>query len=133
MRAQSLYKPDVVEGGRAQVAHDPADIRDCGLRLGARPFDQLSDVLRMTVSCGFQRERDSRERRAEAVMKLPANASAFLLACSDDALARVLKLGRQPKRIESRCDLLDQELDKVKVCRRVAFSRSTGADEQAAE
>jgi hypothetical protein len=96
VRAQSTDEAEIVERGRAEIAHDPSDVGDSGVSLVAGVVEQLVDLRAGTVAGRLERQRDTRECRAEPVVQLSPDSPTLLLARADDALARVLQLDREP-------------------------------------
>ena len=98
MLAQRTHQAELVEGRRAQLVDQAPDVGDRVLHLGAQIDEQLFGVLGIVgdgAAGSVQTQDGGGQRRAEPVVQVATDPTAFLLAGRDQSLPRVLEVGGQ--------------------------------------
>ena len=92
--AEGAEEAELVQRRRPQLVDEAADVRDHVLRLVPEAYELLVDGGGVAFDEGggrVQLERDSGERRAEAVVEVTPETPPFFLAGGDDSFARALQ------------------------------------------
>ena len=92
---QRTHQSQLVKCRRPQGVHQPPNVSYRGLGAFSEFGEQhiSARIIAQSVSCSLQLQAERRERRSEAVMKIPTDAAAFLFPGSHQPLTRTLQLG----------------------------------------